>query len=118
MFSRYFPIETKKIYDLFIKKTRIYISKAYNELYSLVETAKANGADPYYYLKYLLDMMPAHMDDHDRSFLADMMPWSEAFKTYAEKEKAELIQRYRLNGSDEPPIHTRCRSGPNKKATA
>lgn len=22
------------------------------------------------------------MDDHDQSFLADMMPWSEAFKEY------------------------------------
>ena len=93
-------------------------AKATAILYTLAETAKANDADPYYYLKYLLDMMPAHMDDHDRSFLADMMPWSEAFKAYMEKEKAELIKKYRLNGSDEPPIHTRCRSGPNKKATA
>jgi len=93
-------------------------AKATAILYTLVETAKANGVDPYYYLKYLLDSMPAHMDDHDRSFLANMMPWSEAFKEYAAKEKADLIQKYRLNASDEPPIQTRCRSGPNKKACA
>jgi hypothetical protein len=93
-------------------------AKATAILYTLVETAKANGIDPYYYLKYLLDSMPAHMDDHDRSFLADMMPWSEKFKEYAAKEKADLIQKYRLNASDEPPIHIRCRSGPNKKDSA
>ena len=93
-------------------------AKATAILYTLVETAKANGADPYYYLKYLLDGMPSHMDDHDRSFLADMMPWSKKFEAYAAKEKADLIQKYRLNASDEPPIQTRCRSGPNKKASA
>jgi hypothetical protein len=93
-------------------------AKATAILYTLVETAKANNADVYYYLKYLLDSMPGHMDDHDRSFLADMMPWSEAFRAYAEKEKAELIKKYRLNGSVEPPLQTRCRSGPQKEASA
>ncbi len=96
----------------------IYGAKATAILYTLVETAKANDIDPYYYLKYLLDSMPGHMDDHDRGFLADMMPWSEAFKAYAAKEKVELIQKYRLNASDEPPLQTRCRSGPNKPASA
>ncbi len=79
-------------------------AKAAAILYTLVETAKANNADPYYYLKYLLDSMPAHMEDHDRSFLTDMMPWPDAFKTYAVKEKAELIQKYSLNPSDVPPF--------------
>ena len=83
-----------------------------------METAKANNSDPYYYLKYLLDSMPAHMDDHDRSFLADMMPWSDAFKAYVVKEKAELIQKYRLNASDEPPIQSRYRSGPANETSA
>ena len=93
-------------------------AKATAILYTLVETAKANSVDPYYYLKYLLDSMPSHMDDHDRNFLADMMPWSEAFKEYTTKEKADLIQKYRLNASDDPPIRPRCRSGPNKEARA
>ena len=93
-------------------------AKATAILYTLVETAKANNADPYYYLKYLLDSMPAHMDDHDRSFLADMMPWSDRFKAYVAKEKAELIQKYRLNASDEPPLLARRRSGPEKTASA
>ena len=93
-------------------------AKAAAILYTLVETAKANNSDPYYYLKYLLDSMPAHMDDHDRSFLADMMPWSDAFKAYVVKEKAELIQKYRLNASDEPPIRSRYRSGPANETSA
>jgi hypothetical protein len=93
-------------------------AKATAILYTLVETAKANNADPYYYLKYLLDSMPAHMDDHDRSFLADMMPWSDRFKAYVAKEKAALIQKYRLNASDEPPLLARRRSGPEKTASA
>ncbi len=87
-------------------------AKATAILFTLVETAKANNVDVYYYLKYLLDKMPSHMEDHDRSFLADMMPWSEAFKSYAEKEKAEQIQKYRLNASNAPPIEGRHRSGP------
>ncbi len=83
-----------------------------------MEAAKANNVDAYYYLKYLLDRMPAHMEEHDRSFLADMMPWSAAFKTYAENEKAELIRKYRLNASDSPPLQGRRRSGPNNGVSA
>ena len=30
---------------------------------SLIETARANNADPYYYLKYLMDKMPKHLYD-------------------------------------------------------
>ena len=93
-------------------------AKATAILYTLVETAKANKVDPYYYLKYLLDNMPAHMDDHDRSFLDNMMPWSDAFKVYVAREKAELIQKYRLNASDEPPIQSRYRSGPTNETSA
>ncbi len=93
-------------------------AKATAILFTLVETAKANNVDVYYYLKYLLDKMPGHMEDHDRSFLADMMPWSEAFKIYAEKEKAELIQKYRLNTSNAPPLQGRHRSGPNNEVIA
>ena len=66
-------------------------AKASCSIYSLVETAKANKANPYQYLKYLLEKMPAHMDDKDTGFLEDMMPWSEAYKAYeAETMLADL----------------------------
>ena len=34
------------------------------------------------------------------------------------KEKADLIQKYRLNTSNEPPLQARCCSGPNGTAIA
>ena len=45
-------------------------------MYSLVETAKANELKIYEYLKYLLTEIPKHMEDTDRSFLDDLLPWS------------------------------------------
>lgn len=55
-------------------------------MYSIVETAKANKVNPYEYIKYLLEKMPEHLDEKgnvaDSECLKDMMPWSDAFKTY------------------------------------
>lgn len=46
-------------------------------VYSLVETAKANGLKIYEYLKHLLTEIPKHMDDTSLTFLEDLLPWSE-----------------------------------------
>ena len=46
-------------------------------VYSIIETAKANNLKPYEYLNHLLTEIPNHMDDTDRSFLKDLLPWSE-----------------------------------------
>jgi hypothetical protein len=51
-------------------------------MYTIVETAKANNANVYYYLKYILDKMPSHMEGTDTSFLKSMMPWSEEYREY------------------------------------
>ena len=64
---------------------------------SLIETAKANNAIPYYYLKYLLEKMSkvvlyGHTNDID-----DMMPWSAAYKTY------EADQQQHILSSGAPP---------------
>ena len=45
-------------------------------IYSIAETAKANNLKPYDYFKHLLDVIPEHMDDIDRDFLKDLLPWS------------------------------------------
>lgn len=45
-------------------------------MYSLVETAKANGLRVYDYLEYVLTELAAHQDDTDRAFLADLLLWS------------------------------------------
>ena len=46
-------------------------------IYSLVETAKSNNLKPYDYLQYLLEEIPKHMEDTDRTFLEKLLPWSE-----------------------------------------
>ena len=46
-------------------------------IYSIVETAKANNLKPYDYVQYILEEIPKHMDDTDRSFIKNLLPWSE-----------------------------------------
>ena len=45
-------------------------------IYSIAETAKANNLKPYDYFEHLLSEIPKHLDDVDRSFLEDLLPWS------------------------------------------
>ncbi len=42
--------------------------------YSLVETAKANGIEPYWYLKKIFEEMPVYLRD-DRP-VTDLLPWN------------------------------------------
>ena len=56
-------------------------------IYSIAETAKANNLKPYEYFEYLLTQIPAHMDDTDRSFLEDLLPWSPKLPEYIRKQK-------------------------------
>lgn len=67
-------------------------------MYSIVETAKANKVNPYEYIKYLLEKMPAHLDDDgnvvDQECLEDMMPWSGAFHEYVKECNKTRISRY------------------------
>lgn len=47
-------------------------------VYSIVETAKANGLDPYQYLKYLLERMPCANGRYSHELLDNLMPWNES----------------------------------------
>ena len=78
-------------------------------LFTLVETAKANDAHPYYYLKYLLETLPKHKVTKDKTFLDDCMPWSEAYRTYEKQEKEEAM---RFFADQVPPKRPRT---PRKK---
>ena len=51
-------------------------AKASAIIYSIAETAKANGLKPYDYFEHLLTEIPKHLDDTDRGFLEDLLPWS------------------------------------------
>lgn len=56
-------------------------------IYSIAETAKANNLKPYDYFEYLLTELPKHADDLDRSFLEDLLPWSEKLPEHIRKPK-------------------------------
>ncbi|EHQ90126.1 transposase [Desulfosporosinus youngiae DSM 17734] len=51
-------------------------AKASSIIYSIVETAKANGLRPYEYFSYLLETIPQYLDGKQREFIKDLMPWS------------------------------------------
>ena len=51
-------------------------AKASAIIYSIAETAKANNLKPYDYFEYLLTEISQHMEDTDRSFIEDLLPWS------------------------------------------
>ena len=53
-------------------------AKTSSVIYSIEETAKANSLKPYEYFKHLLTVIPEHMEDTDRSFLEELLPWSPA----------------------------------------
>ena len=56
-------------------------------IYSIAETAKANNLKPYDYFEYLLTEIPMHMDDTDRSFLDELVSWSEKLPESIRKPK-------------------------------
>lgn len=45
-------------------------------IYSIAETAKANSLKPYDYFEYLLEEIPKHMKETNRSFLDQLLPWA------------------------------------------
>lgn len=65
-------------------------------MYSVVETAKANHVNVRCYLQYLFEEIPKHLNQSDKSFLKDMVPWSDAFHRYESGKKQtdeNLFQR-------------------------
>lgn len=54
-------------------------------IYSIAETAKANNLKPYDYFEHLLEELPKHMEDTDRSFLKELLPWSDKLPKHIRK---------------------------------
>lgn len=61
-------------------------------IYSIAETAKANNLRPYEYFEYLLTELPKYMDQTDRSFLEDLLPWSSKLPDRIRKPMEEESQ--------------------------
>ena len=57
-------------------------------LYSIVETAKANGIHVYNYINHVLEELVKHADDTDRSFIKDLLPWSDMIR-----EKCPVLKK-------------------------
>lgn len=59
-------------------------------VYSLVETAKANGIDPYDYLLHVLSLLPYFGKSPAHEKLGTLMPWhQEVQQRYNEKPQLE-----------------------------
>jgi len=91
------------------KKNRVMVdtvagAKSNAIIYSIAETAKANGLNPYDYFESLLTEIPKHLDNTDRSFLDDLLPWSPNLpencrkpnKNEMKKAGANLLLSYRF----------------------
>lgn len=59
-------------------------------IYSIAETAKANNLKPYDYFEHLLSEIPKHLNDTDRSFLDDLLPWSPKLPANCRKTGKEV----------------------------
>ena len=58
-------------------------AKASAMMYSLAETAKANGLNPYKYFEYLMEQLVEYpRNDVPRDVLEGLMPWSEKLPEY------------------------------------
>jgi len=68
-------------------------------MYTIVETAKANKANVYTYLRYLLEQVPNHLDGKNLDFLDDMLPWSDKYLSY-EKDQTMSIPKLVLKENE------------------
>ena len=58
-------------------------------VYSLIETAKANGLDVFSYLQELLANMTDW--DHTDEYLEDLMPWSEFSRSQCCRDRKSVV---------------------------
>lgn len=71
--------------------------------YTVIETAKLNGANPYIYLKFLFEEMPRQAPFFaDSRALMDVMPWSGKYRQYEKEDFASTVEKY-LPPDDERP---------------
>ena len=71
-------------------------------IFTLIETARANGADPYFYLKYLMEQMPKHLYEKGREYMPDLMPWSDKYRLYEINERLNQVRAQAPPGNERP----------------
>ena len=68
---------------------------------TFVATARANHANVYYYLKYLVEKAPLIPQTGGEALLDDLMPWSETYRKYEQKQAAQDAS-LAIGGEDSP----------------
>lgn len=79
-------------------------AKALGIIFTVVETARLNKANPLLYLEFLLEKAPEYMDTTDRSRLQDLMPWSEIWQAWVGKKTLERMKMC-IPPSDKKPFY-------------
>ena len=79
-------------------------ARALGIIFTVVETARLNGANPLLYLEFLLVKTPEYMDITDRSRLDELMPWSDVWRAWLEAKTQERMKLW-LPPSDEKPYY-------------
>ncbi len=54
------------------------------------------------YLKYLMDQMPKHLYDNGNEYMADLMPWSDAYRKYESIEYGNMVRAKAPPGNERP----------------
>lgn len=87
-------------------------------MFSVTGTARANGANVYWYLRYVLEKMVYHQDDNgkDKSYLDALMPWAPEYLEYQEKHTSTLEPPPEANVYTERPRTPRKNRGPTEAA--
>ena len=78
---------------------------------TLILTAQLNGADPYYYLKYLMEKLPKHLYQKPEDYVDAMVPWAEQYREYEISERQRLINSLPPPESDIRPRIKRLKPG-------
>ena len=72
---------------------------------TLVYTALLNDADPYYYLKYLMEELPKHLYQKPSEYVENMVPWCDRYREYEEKETQKSLNSiHPPEGNKKPDI--------------
>ena len=77
-------------------------AKALGIIFTVVETARLNQANPLLYLEFLLEKAPEYMDITDRSGLQELMPWSEIWQAWLDEKTLERTRMW-IPPSDKKP---------------
>lgn len=95
------PVSTVRRNSLF--SYSVEGAEALTIIMTLVETAKANSAHPYYYLKYLLEIMPDYVNKPSPWFEGRLFPWSEEYRDYEQREVRRALNCYSNQNTATPP---------------